>query len=130
MKILFLGPIGFGQTSLMRLRTFERLGHTVEPWPRASWLKRQLQRRLQHGSLVDEINRAVLERARELWPNLVWAEKQEFLYAETIEELRKLNTRCCSLYTGPIFLARRRKPNSIAVMSLPGRESQRRLQTL
>ena len=97
MKILFLGQIGSGQTSLMRMRAFDRLGHTVrgvhtvEPWTRASWLKRQVQRRLQRGSVVDEINRSVLERAREFRPNLVWAEKQEFLRAETIEELRKLD---------------------------------------
>ena len=29
MKILFLGDIGIGQTSRMRMRAFERLGHTV-----------------------------------------------------------------------------------------------------
>ena len=60
MKILFLGQIGLGQTSLMRMRAFERLRHTVrgvhtvEPWSRAPWLKRQVQRRLQRGSVVDE----------------------------------------------------------------------------
>ena len=85
MKILFIGEIGLGQTSLMRMRALERLGHhvrgvhTIEPWMRTWWLKRQLQRRLQRGSIVDEINRRVLEAAREFRPNLVWAEKQEFL---------------------------------------------------
>jgi hypothetical protein len=109
MKILFLGQIGFGQTSLMRRRAFERLGHTVrgvhtvEAWTRASWLKRQVQRRLQRGSVVDEINRCVLERAREFRPNLVWAEKQEFLHAETIEELRKLDARCVHFTPDPYF---------------------------
>lgn len=93
----------------MRMRAFERLGHTVrgvhtgEPWTRASWLKRQVQRRLQRGSVVDEINRSVLERVREFRPNLVWAEKQEFLRAETIEELRKLNTRCVHFTPDPYF---------------------------
>jgi hypothetical protein len=58
MKILFLGQMGFGQTSLMHMRAFERLGHavrgvhTIEPWTRASWLKRQVQRRLHCGSVV------------------------------------------------------------------------------
>ena len=64
--------------------------HTIEPWTRVSWLRRQVQRRLQRGSVVDEINRSSLTRAREFRPNLVWAEKQEFLRVETIEELRKL----------------------------------------
>lgn len=51
MKILYLGEIGSGQTALMRMRALERLGHTVrgvrtmEPWKRASWIKRQVQRR-------------------------------------------------------------------------------------
>ena len=112
MKILFLGQISPGQTSLMRMRAFERLGHTVrgvhtvEPWTRAAWLKRQVQRRLQRGSVVDEINRSVLECAREFRPNLIWAEKQEFLRVETIEELRKLGRPMCSFHTGSIFLAR------------------------
>ena len=33
MKILFLGEIGSGQTSLMRLRALERLGGTREEIP-------------------------------------------------------------------------------------------------
>ena len=59
------------------MRAFERLGHTVrgahtgELWTRASWLKRQVQRRLERGSVVDEINRSVLECVREFRPNLV-----------------------------------------------------------
>ena len=81
MRILFLGEIGKGQTSLMRMRALERLGHTmrgvhtVEPFLRAPWLKRQVQRRLRRGSVVDEINRSVVAAAREFRPDLVWAEK-------------------------------------------------------
>ena len=109
MKILFLGEIGAGQTSLMRMRAFERLGHavqgvhTMDPWTRAPWLRRQVQRRMQCGSVVDEINRLVLERAREFRPNLVWAEKQEFLRTETIENLRKLDARCVHFTPDPYF---------------------------
>ena len=109
MKILFLGQIDAGQTSRMRMKAFMRLGHTVsgvhtvEPWTRVSWLKRQVQRHLQYGSVVDEINRSVLEHAREFRPNLIWAEKQEFLRAETIEELQKLNARCVHFTPDPYF---------------------------
>jgi spore maturation protein CgeB len=108
-KILFLGEIGAGQTSLMRMRAFERLGHAVQgvhtigPWTRSPWLRRQIQRRLQGGSVVDEINWLVLERAREFRPNLVWAEKQEFLRAETIKDLQKLDTRCVHFTPDPYF---------------------------
>src|SRR6266508_4479419 len=94
MNILFLGPIGYGQTSLMRMRALERLGHTVrgvdtsEPWHRASWLNRQVQLRLSFGSIVEEINRSVLEASQEFRPDLVWGEKQQFLNVETINALR------------------------------------------
>jgi spore maturation protein CgeB len=109
MKVLFLGEIAAGQTSLMRMRAFERLGHavqgvnTMDLWTRVPWLKRQVQRRLQGGSVVDEINRLVLERAREFRPNLVWAEKQEFLRADTIEDLRKLDARSVHFTPDPYF---------------------------
>jgi hypothetical protein len=109
MKLLFLGPVNSGQTSLMRMRAFERLGHTVrgihtvEPWTRTSWLKRQTQRRLQRGSLVDEINRSVREGAREFRPDLVWAEKQAFLRAETIQELRQLGAKTVYFTPDPYF---------------------------
>jgi hypothetical protein len=109
MKLLFLGPVNSGQTSLMRMRAFERLGptvrgiHTGEPWTRASWFKRQMQRRLQGGSVVDEINRSVRESATEFRPDLVWAEKQEFLRAETIGELRRLGAKTVHFTPDPYF---------------------------
>ncbi|HWF78724.1 MAG TPA: glycosyltransferase [Caulobacteraceae bacterium] len=95
MKILFLGPIGEGQTSRMRMRALQRLGHevvgveTVAPWGEASWLARQTQRRLGQGSIIDGINRAVLDAAAAFRPDLVWGEKQEYLRPETLETLRK-----------------------------------------
>ena len=95
MRILFLGSIGEGQTSLMRLRALRRLGHEVEGvdtfqrWQRASWTQRQMQRRLGGGSIIDGLNQDVLEAARAFRPELVWAEKQEYLRAETLEGLRR-----------------------------------------
>ena len=109
MRILFLGQINSGQTSLMRMRALERLGHTVhgvhttEPWTRAPWLKRQVQRRWQRGSVVDAINRAAADAAREFRPDLVWAEKQEFLRVDTLEELRKQGTRLVHFTPDPYF---------------------------
>ena len=109
LKILFLGEIGLGQTSLMRMRAMGRLGHavhgvnTVEPWKCASWLARQVQRRLGRGSVVDEINRSVLEAAREFRPDLVWAEKQEFLRRETLDGLRRMGVRLVHFTPDPYF---------------------------
>lgn len=109
MKILFLGEIGPGQTSLMRLRALERLGHevcgvhTIEPWLETSWVQRQAQRRLGRGSVVREINRRVLGAARSFRPQLVWAEKQEYLSRETIEALRALGARLVHFTPDPYF---------------------------
>ena len=109
MKILYLGDIGPGQTCLMRMRALQRLGHevqgvnTVQPWRQAGWLQRQLQRRLHRGSVVDAINEAVLAAARVLKPNLIWADKQEFLRIETLHELRKLGARMLHFTPDPYF---------------------------
>jgi spore maturation protein CgeB len=108
-RILFLGAIGEGQTSRMRLRALRRLGHevegvdTYERWRRAPWLPRQIQRRLGRGSIVEEMNREVVQRAREFRPGLVWAEKQEYLRAETLEELNRLGARLVHYTPDPYF---------------------------
>jgi spore maturation protein CgeB len=108
-RILFLGQTGQGQTSLMRLRALERLGHTLrgvdtnEPWSRASWTARQVQRRLQRGPIIDAINRSVLEAAREFKPDVVWAEKQEYLKVDTLEALRKGGARLVHYTPDPYF---------------------------
>jgi hypothetical protein len=109
MKVLFLGEIGEGQTSLMRMQALERLGHsvrgvnTVEAWKRMSWFKRQLQRRLQTGPTIDLINRFVTDAAREFRPDLIWAEKQEFLYSDTIRKIKKIGTRIVHFTPDPYF---------------------------
>jgi spore maturation protein CgeB len=95
-RILFLGEISHGQTSLMRMRAMRRLGfdvvgvHTTGPWLRASWVSRQVQRRIQSGSIVRAINTSVLQAAARHRPHIVWAEKQEFLTRETLCTLRAM----------------------------------------
>jgi spore maturation protein CgeB len=109
MRILFLGEISYGQTSLMRMRAFERLGHeiigvnTIEPWKQTSWVTRQWQRRLQRGSVVDHINHEVLAAAKEFRPEMVWAEKQAFLRAETIETIRAGGAKLIHFTPDPYF---------------------------
>jgi spore maturation protein CgeB len=108
-KILFAAPLGVGQTSQMRMRALQRLGHEVigvhtnEPWIRASWMKRQIQRRLQRGSAVDEVNDSVLRAADVFSPDMVWAEKQEFLRPETMAALRAKGARLVHFTPDPYF---------------------------
>lgn len=109
MKLLFLGEIGVGQTSLMRMRAFARMGHevrgvnTIEPWKQASWLQRRVQRKLQRGPVVDDINRAVLQAARDFCPDIIWGEKQEYLRADTIRALQAFGARLVHFTPDPYF---------------------------
>ena len=109
MRILYLGDIGPGQTCRMRMRALERLGHdvkgvdTVKPWKTASWLARQFQRRRQHGSIVDAINRHVLDAGRDFKPELVWADKQEYLRPDVLEALRKAGAKLAHFTPDPYF---------------------------
>jgi spore maturation protein CgeB len=108
-KILFLGQIGPGQTSLMRMRALARLGHvvrgvnTIEPWTRVNWIQRQVQRQLECGSVVNETNRLVVNAAREFRPDLVWAEKQEFLRAGTLDALHEFGAKLVHFTPDPYF---------------------------
>jgi spore maturation protein CgeB len=93
MRILFLGDLDTGQTAGMRMRALARLGHDVRgvhtnaPWRAASWAARQINRRLTRGPIVARLNRGVLDAARDHRPDLVWADKQEYLTRETVEAL-------------------------------------------
>ena len=109
MRLLFLGELGVGQTSRMRLRAFERLGfttrgvNTVQPWLEIGWAQRQLQRRLQCGSTIDRLNRMVVQTATEFKPALVWAEKQEFVTCETVATLKRLGAQVIHFTPDPYF---------------------------
>jgi hypothetical protein len=109
MKILYLGDTKPGQTCHMRLRALERLGHqvlgvnTVSPWRQASWGQRQFQRRLHYGSVVTAINNSVLSAAAGFKPELIWADKQEFLRVETIQKLRQGGARLVHFTPDPYF---------------------------
>lgn len=109
MRILYLGEIGPGQTALMRMRALQRVGHTVmgvhttEQWTRAIWATRQLQRWTHRGSIVDKINATIFRAAREFKPTLVWADKQQYLRAETIQDLRNLGAITIHFTPDPYF---------------------------
>ena len=109
MKILYLGEIVPGQTAFMRMRALERLGHSVrgvqtsQAWQDAGWVTRQVQRRIYRGSISKEINSTILSAAREFRPDLLWADKQEVIRAETIEELGRLGARTVHFTPDPYF---------------------------
>ena len=93
---LFVGHLVKGQTSLMRMNALRRHGievtgfNTRTIWNRQKWLQRHVTTRLEKGSAVREINKGVLSLARKVRPKRIWFDKQEYIYPETILELRKL----------------------------------------
>jgi spore maturation protein CgeB len=105
MKILFAGYLGRGQTSGMRCEAIRRLGHDVASvdvgsvWRGASYPSRQLQQLTLHGSRIDALNAAVLSAVDLHRPNLVWAEKQEYLRPETLTRIR--STGAATLHYNP-----------------------------
>lgn len=109
MKILFIGGLEMSQTSRMRMEVLERLGHDVrtvdafERWNHVNPLTRRLQQWRCAGSMVDALNREVLDAASGFAPELVWAEKQEYLRPETFLSLRKQGARLLHFTPDPYF---------------------------
>jgi spore maturation protein CgeB len=93
-RILFIGYLGRGQTSGMRRAALERLGHEVVAveagglWRGSSYATRQFEQLTASGPRIDRLNAEVLGAADRSKPQLVWAEKQEYLRADTIQQLR------------------------------------------
>ena len=93
----------------MRMRAFTRLGHDVrgvntsEFRQKASWLNRRIQRRMYRGPLVSRINSVILAAASDFHPDLIWAEKQEFIRPETLERLRAKKIRLIHFTPDPYF---------------------------
>jgi spore maturation protein CgeB len=108
-RVLFVGYMGRGQTSGMRSAAFTRLGYDVASvdagtlWRGAGYLARQLGQRMTHGARIERLNAEVVSAAKAHQPRLVWAEKQEYLYPETIERLRAMGAVVAHYNPDPYF---------------------------
>jgi spore maturation protein CgeB len=102
MKILFAGIIDKpSRTGWQRIRTLERLGHTVVPVSLArthhenSWnsLKKRVLRSARYertlNAKAEECSSEVLRTAIEQHPDLVWLEWPRLITAETIAEIKR-----------------------------------------
>ncbi len=78
----------------MRRAALERLGYEVEAveagglWQGTGYGTRQIEQLSASGPRIDQLNDRVLNAARRFKPHLVWAEKQEYLRADTVRQLR------------------------------------------
>ena len=109
MKILFVGQLGLGQTSRMRMEALRLLGHEVVPldtqalWRETGWLESKLEHALELGPTIARLNGALRTLARHHRPHLVWAEKQDYVDPQTIVELKTGGARVLHFTPDPYF---------------------------
>ena len=109
MKILFVGSLSEGQTSLMRMNVLKQLGYDVFPlsnqfyWDQARMLSRRIQQGLEYGPIIEQINRELLIAVHDFKPDMIWAEKQEYLKADVLLKISQLGTRLVHYTPDPYF---------------------------
>ena len=125
MKILFVGQLGEGQTSRMRMEVLEELGHDILPynsqtaWSALAQWQRLAQQKAQRGAVIARLNATILRLAREQRPDLLWAEKQEYLWPSTLQQLREWGVRSLHFTPDPYFtLSWKRTPSADKCMPL------------
>lgn len=109
MKILFVGQLGEGQTTRMRMEVLEELGHTLIPlnsqdgWKRCSFLQRRIQQKTGRGPTISSLNADLLALARQHKPDLMWAEKQEYLFPDTLRQIQSGGAKLLHFTPDPYF---------------------------
>lgn len=109
MKILFVGQLGKGQTTRMRMEVLEELGHTIIPlnsqtgWSNCSFIQRTIQQKLRRGPVISKLNRDLLALAKKHKPDLLWGEKQEYLLPQTLQEIQNAGTKLLHFTPDPYF---------------------------
>ncbi len=89
-RILYVAPLGPGNTSLYRLQAFRRIGQemvpfALEPFVPSSRYLAALQYRYPVGPLISPVNRALVAAIREHKPDVVWFDKPVHISAGSIE---------------------------------------------
>lgn len=109
MKILFVGQLGEGQTTRMRMEVLEELGHTIIPlnsqtgWGASSFIQRTVQKKLGRGPVISKLNHDLLSLAKQHKPDLMWGEKQEYLFPDTLREIQGMGTKLLHFTPDPYF---------------------------
>lgn len=95
MRGLFIGQLGRGQTSGMRRQALCRIGFEMagvesgDIWQTAPYLARRIGETLGRGELITAFNQRVLNAVRVHRPAFIWAEKQTYLRAEVLAQLKR-----------------------------------------
>jgi hypothetical protein len=106
-KILYVAPLGPGNTSLYRFEAFKRLGQEMIPFalepfePRSLYLN-ALQYRLPVGPLIAPVNRSLTEAIAAHKPDVVWFDKPIHFHADTVQAAKRSGAKTvCYLQDNP-----------------------------
>lgn len=109
MKILFIGQLGEGQTTQMRMEVLRQIGHSIIPlnsgagWNKCGWTVRQIQQKTNSGPIIRQLNQALLQLADQHKPDLMWGEKQEYLQPATLKQLSRNGIKLLHFTPDPYF---------------------------
>ncbi len=97
-RILYVGWLSAEQTSQYRLEALEALGQevtalAVQPYVWRSRGGGWLQTRWPFGPMVAGVNRAIVEAARSIRPEVVWLDKPTLVTPETMDAIREMGAR-------------------------------------
>ncbi len=93
MKILYAGTLTSGNSSAYRMWALERLGHQVIPFETGDYnasnrILGKVEFRLSVGPNVNRMNAELLRLAREVRPDVFWADKVLKLRPDTLDQMR------------------------------------------
>jgi spore maturation protein CgeB len=109
MRIVFVGQLGRGQTSRMRADALTRLGHEVHAvdsggiWSDHGYIRRLAEQRLGRGGSIDRFNMRVQAALAAARPQLLWAEKQEYLDPAILHHCSRVGVRTFHYNPDPYF---------------------------
>lgn len=109
MRGVFVGQMGRGQTCEMRFHALSRLGLDMRSvdsagiWTRTSWARRHVEQRWPRSRTIAKFNEDVIRIVRRHQPAILWAEKQEYLSATTLDKIKSLGVLTVHYNPDPYF---------------------------
>lgn len=95
LRILYVGPLGKGSTTLQRMGSLQNLGYECIPFDMnpyyhfGSRIRRSIAHRLAIGKQLGELNLKLCQFAKEIDYDYVWIDKGVWIFPETVKKLKK-----------------------------------------
>jgi spore maturation protein CgeB len=126
MKVVFVGPLFTGGTSLQRYRAFQDLGHemtgidTSPPWGRRlPPLVYRIFYKLLDSPDLQQINRKIKQAIKDNKYDILWIEKGLFLKLETLKKVKKISPETLIMGYSPDDMGAKHNQSKKFLDSLP-----------